>query len=129
PPNGQWNFVTVCSRLKALFLDKYEFLQKNCCDPFSVPTKSVKKVAPVHLMFPKQRGSAVLLQELTSNQIGHWDEVRLVWLLLLVIDCEYYSRTRSSYTELVSRCNTLLGTTTYKPKFMLSLALINCSIS
>ena len=34
--------LTICSHHKKLFLDEYEFLQKNCCDPFSVCTKSAK---------------------------------------------------------------------------------------
>jgi hypothetical protein len=34
--------LTICTHHKKLFLYKYEFPQKNCCDPFSVHTKSVK---------------------------------------------------------------------------------------
>uniref|UniRef100_A0A673A6G4 Uncharacterized protein n=1 Tax=Sphaeramia orbicularis TaxID=375764 RepID=A0A673A6G4_9TELE len=34
--------MTVCLHHKKLYLDKYEHLQKSCCNPFSLHAKSVK---------------------------------------------------------------------------------------
>ena len=38
---GQWNIDNLLTS-QNVFLDKYEFLQKNCCDPFFVHIKSAK---------------------------------------------------------------------------------------
>ncbi|KAK2168043.1 hypothetical protein LSH36_21g08036, partial [Paralvinella palmiformis] len=53
--------LTICSHHKKLFLDKYEFLQ-NCCDPFSVPTKSIKSSLST-LYIPK----AEMINSLTTG--------------------------------------------------------------
>ena len=38
---GQWNIDNLLTS-QNVFLDKYEFLLQNCCDPFSVHTKLIK---------------------------------------------------------------------------------------
>lgn len=37
------NLTTVCLHHKSLFLKKYEFLQKTCCDPYKRHKKPIKK--------------------------------------------------------------------------------------
>ena len=72
-----------------MFLDKYEFLQKNCCDPFSVPTKSVKKGCSSTLDVPKAERISSLTtgtnikpgQTIFSRWMSSFDH----WLLMAVV--------------------------------------------
>lgn len=34
--------INICLHHKSLFLSKYEFLQKTCCDPFKIHKKPIK---------------------------------------------------------------------------------------
>ena len=34
---------TVCAHHKALMIDNYEVLQKNCCNPFKTPKTTIKR--------------------------------------------------------------------------------------